>query len=196
MKFIYFIKASLTEKLRNWQNENGQLTREFCHNLLLQLKRKHLDPVLQQLQGGNGSELSFDDIIGVYYDVKADYDKQAVGAKDAIAATLFDFQEVCWAVITHKKIDKDLLLFQRRSKTFAMTLSQFKKKTLEFNPAAAHCLGSCLYIQLILFLPDSVTISLRVISYFLPSLTYFLFPFKRTYMCTFDCFFYSIIIAK
>ena len=105
MTFIYFTQVSLTKKLKTWLTKNGQITRELCHNLLLQLKQKHLDPVLHQLQGSNGSELSFDDILGVYYRVKADYDKQAVGAKDIIAATLFDFNKVRWAVITHKKRD-------------------------------------------------------------------------------------------
>ena len=60
----------------------------------MQLKRKHLDPVLQQLQGRNGSKLSFDDIIGVYHLIKEDYEARAVGAKDAIAAAFFDFHHV------------------------------------------------------------------------------------------------------
>lgn len=68
----------------------------------MQLKRKHLDPVLQQLQGRDGSKLSFDDIIGVYHLIKDDYDARAVGAKDAIAAAFFDFHPVrnCYCFAT------------------------------------------------------------------------------------------------
>ena len=60
----------------------------------MQLKRKHLDPVLKQLQGRDGSKLSFGDIIGVYHLIKEDYEARAVGAKDAIAAAFFDFHHV------------------------------------------------------------------------------------------------------
>lgn len=84
----------MSKHLNQWQNENAQLTKQSCERLLLHLKRKHLDPVLQQLQGRDGSKLSFDDIIGVYHLIKDDYDARAVGAKDAIAAAFFDFHPV------------------------------------------------------------------------------------------------------
>ena len=80
--------------MNQWQTENARMTKQCCQDLLLQLKWKHLDPVLQQLQGRDGSKLSFDDIIGVYYLIKQDYDARAVGAKDAIAAAFFDFHPV------------------------------------------------------------------------------------------------------
>jgi len=84
----------MSKRLNQWQTENAQVTKQSCERLLLQLKRKHLDPVLQQLQGRDGSKLSFDDIIGVYYLIKVDYEAHAVGAKDAIAAAFFDFHPV------------------------------------------------------------------------------------------------------
>ena len=84
----------MNKHLNHWQNENIQKTRKFCEDLLVQLKRKHLDPVLQKLQGRDGSKLSFDDIIGVYHLIKEDYEARAVGAKDAIAAAFFDFHPV------------------------------------------------------------------------------------------------------
>lgn len=84
----------MNKRLNQWQIENTQLTRKGCQDLLVQLKRKHLDPVLQQLQGRDGSKLSFDDIIGVYHLIKNDYDARAFGAKDAIAAAFFDFHPV------------------------------------------------------------------------------------------------------
>jgi len=84
----------MSKQLNQWQTKNAQLTKQTCKRLLLELKRKHLDPVLQQLQGRDGSKLSFDDVIGVYHHIKEDYDARAVGARDAIAAAFFDFHPV------------------------------------------------------------------------------------------------------
>lgn len=84
----------MNKSLNQWQTENATQTKQRCEDLLSQLKRKHLDPVLQKLQGRDGSKLSFDDIIGVYHLIKKDYDARAVGAKDAIAAAFFDFHPV------------------------------------------------------------------------------------------------------
>ena len=89
-----FIQQSLIQKLTEWQTENTRLTKELCNDLLTKLKRQRLDPILRQLQGHGGSNLSFDDIIGVYHRIKDDYEGQAVGAKDVIAAAFFDFQPV------------------------------------------------------------------------------------------------------
>ena len=89
-----FFQQSVIQKLTEWQTENTRLTKERCNDLLSKLKRQHLDPILHQLQGHGGSNLSFDDIIGVYHRIKDDYEGQAVGAKDVIAATFFDFQPV------------------------------------------------------------------------------------------------------
>ena len=91
---IFSIQTELNKQLNQWQTDNAKLTKQFCDDLLLQLKRKHMDPVLQQLRGSDGSKLSFDDIIGAYQLIKEDYDARAVGAKDAIAAAFFDFHPV------------------------------------------------------------------------------------------------------
>ena len=93
----FFIQQSLIQKLTEWQTENTRLTKELGNNLLSKLKRQHLGPILHQLQGHGGSNLSFDeiiDIIGVYHRIKDDYEGQAVGAKDVIAAAFFDIQPV------------------------------------------------------------------------------------------------------
>ena len=74
-----FIQQSLIQKLTEWQTENTRLTKELGYDLLSKLKRQHLDPILRQLQGNGGSNLSFDDIIGVYHRIKDDYEGQAVG---------------------------------------------------------------------------------------------------------------------
>ena len=89
-----FIQQSLIQKLAEWQTENTRLTKELCNNLLSKLKRQHLGPILHRLQRQGGSCLSFDDIIGVYHRIKDDYEEQAVGAKDVIAAAFFDFHPV------------------------------------------------------------------------------------------------------
>ena len=89
-----FFQQSVIQKLTEWQTKNTRLTKELCNDLLSKLKRQHLDPILHQLQGHGGSNLSFDDIIGVYHRIKDDYEGQAVGAKDVIAAAFFDFQPV------------------------------------------------------------------------------------------------------
>ena len=89
---LFLIQQSLIQKLTEWQTENTRLTKELCKDLLPKSKRQHLDLILHhlQLQGHGGSNLSFDDVIGVYHHIKADYyEGQAVGAKDVIAAALF-----------------------------------------------------------------------------------------------------------
>ena len=84
----------MTEKFNLWQTKNEKLTRELCNDLLIQLKQTHLDPVLQQLQRKDGAKMSFEDIIGKYNQIKEDYDKTAIGAKDVIAAVFFEFHPV------------------------------------------------------------------------------------------------------
>ena len=73
------------------------MTRELCRDLLGQLKKRHLDPVLQQLQGEPEAKLSVDDIIGAYGRFKADYDNNEIrGAKHVIAAVFSEFHEVSY----------------------------------------------------------------------------------------------------
>ncbi|KAJ7380878.1 hypothetical protein OS493_004461 [Desmophyllum pertusum] len=90
--YLKKLKEFLSQKLHSWQVKNAKLTREFCNDLLIQLKQTHLDPVLQQLQSRKeGAKLSFEDIIGGYNRIKDDYNKSAIGAKDVIAAVFFEF---------------------------------------------------------------------------------------------------------
>ena len=84
----------MSDKLNSWQTRNAKLTREFCNDLLGQLKQRHLDPVLSQLRGKEGAKLSFEDIIGGYNRIKEDYEDSAIGAKDVIAAVFFEFHPV------------------------------------------------------------------------------------------------------
>ena len=57
----FFIQQSLIQKLTECQTWNTRLTKELCNNLLSKFKLQHLGPILQQLQGHGGSNLSFDD---------------------------------------------------------------------------------------------------------------------------------------
>ena len=84
----------MDEKVHHWQKENETWTRQDCNVLLVQLKKRHLDPVLQQLKGREGAKVTFQDIVDGYSKIKDDYEKLAKGAKDTIAATFFEFHPV------------------------------------------------------------------------------------------------------
>ena len=84
----------MEKKLASWLADNEVKTRQFCKDLLDQLKRLHLDPVFQQLQGRGAAKVSFDDVIDGYTRIKDSYYKSAKGAKDAIAAVFFEFHPV------------------------------------------------------------------------------------------------------
>jgi len=85
------LKESVVSKLKSWLTDNETKTRQSCKDLLEQLKRTHLDPVLQQLRGKEAAKVSFDDVIDGYTRIKDDYYKSAKGAKDVIAAVFFEF---------------------------------------------------------------------------------------------------------
>ena len=70
------------------------MTREFCNSLLHELKEKHLDPVLQRLQGKEAAKISFDEVISGYNQMQEDYENSAIGAKDVIAAVFAEFHPV------------------------------------------------------------------------------------------------------
>lgn len=84
----------MLSKLKSWLTDNETQTRRSCKDLLGQLKRTHLDPVLQQLKGKEAAKVSFDDVIDGYTRIKDDYHKSAKGAKDVIAAVFFEFHPV------------------------------------------------------------------------------------------------------
>ena len=80
--------------LNDWHTENERQTRQFCKDLLQQLKTQHLDPVFQRLQVKGGAQMSFDDITGAYLRIKDIYEKKAKGAKDVITSVFYDFHPV------------------------------------------------------------------------------------------------------
>ena len=92
IRFLH--QTSCDEALQSWLRENESLTRQACDALLKELKKEHLDPVLDRLLGQGGAEVSFDDIIQGYERIKQSFDARAPGAKDVCAAMFYEFHPV------------------------------------------------------------------------------------------------------
>ena len=92
--FFFFSQSFADREYVTWQTENDQFTREACDALLKQLKKKHSDPILDQLQGKEGAKVLFDDIVAGYKNVKQDYKARVTGAKQVCAAVSFEFHPV------------------------------------------------------------------------------------------------------
>lgn len=81
--------------LTRWHEKNKQRTKEDCRDLLPDLKRKHLDPILQQLTGPMCASVSFDQLQDSFLAIESDFKKLSRGAKDVCAHEFFNFQQVC-----------------------------------------------------------------------------------------------------
>ena len=86
--------------LNSWQEENTRLTKESCHQLLIALKQQHLDPVLTQLRGKDGAQVSFAQIMACYTAIEQGFKAEAKGAEDVCAQVFFEFHPV-----SNKQID-------------------------------------------------------------------------------------------
>lgn len=82
------------EELRSWLLANEGLTRKDCDALLKDLKKEHLDPVLERLYRQGKAEVSFHDIIQGYERIKQGYEARATGAEDVCATIFFEFHLV------------------------------------------------------------------------------------------------------
>lgn len=81
--------------LNSWQERNARLTKESCHQLLVGLKHRHLDPVLTELRGKDGAKVSFAEIMACYSSIELGYKEQAKGAAEDVCAQVFlDFHPV------------------------------------------------------------------------------------------------------
>ena len=87
-------KAAFDKRLASWKNENDKLTRDAWTSLLKRLKQEHLDPILEKLHGGEGAQVSFEDIIQGYNRREQDFKVRAIGANDVSAAVFFEFNQV------------------------------------------------------------------------------------------------------
>ena len=107
ISFFFIISQSFADReYATWQTENDQFTREACDALLKQLKKQHLDPILDQLHGKEGAKVMFDDIVAGYKKIEQDYKARATGAKQVCAAVFFEFYPV-----------NRVLLFQTKNET-------------------------------------------------------------------------------
>ena len=84
----------MEKNLKRWQEENNRRTEEDCQILLHDLKRKHLDPILQRLTGPMGASISFDQIEDSFLAIESVFKKLSRGAKDVCAQEFFKFQPV------------------------------------------------------------------------------------------------------
>ena len=90
----HFIQKELIQTLSEWQTKNAQLTKELCNKLLSELRRKHLHPLLQQLQGYRDTNFCLQDIKRAYHCIKTNYYRKAYGEKEVIAEAFLKFQTV------------------------------------------------------------------------------------------------------
>ena len=59
-----------------------------------QINTRCLDPILEKLHGGEGAQVSFEDIIQGYNRLEQDFKVRAIGANDVSAAVFFEFNQV------------------------------------------------------------------------------------------------------
>ena len=101
--FFLFPSRLLTESM---SRETVQFTREACDALLRQLKKQHLDPILDRLQGKEGAKVMFDDIVAGYKRIEQDYKARATGAKQVCVAVFFEFHPVNRLLLGIKNSDQ------------------------------------------------------------------------------------------
>ncbi|CAH3045124.1 unnamed protein product [Porites lobata] len=90
-KYLHELTDYMENGLNNWQKENARLTKESCNQLLVGLKRQHLDPVLTQLRGKDGAKVSFAEIMACYSAIEQGFKLEAKGAEDVCAQVFFEF---------------------------------------------------------------------------------------------------------
>ena len=91
---MYFIQATTTNLHKRWMEKNKQVTKDACEQLLIQLKKDILDPVLSQLTSAQASSLTFKDITKAYNLIESKYKKLARGAEDVRACVFANVQPV------------------------------------------------------------------------------------------------------
>ena len=62
--------------------------------MIKDLKKKHLAPIFQKLTEEEVHNLSFQDVVGAYDELKNEYKARAVGAKDIIAEVFSELHSV------------------------------------------------------------------------------------------------------
>ena len=80
--------------LNNLKKENTRLTKENCQNLLVKLKRQHLDPIVTQLTGNDGAKVSWAQIDSSYSAIEKGFEVEAKGDEDICAQFCFEILHV------------------------------------------------------------------------------------------------------
>lgn len=84
------MQVFIDETFNWWRGENSRQTEEKCKSLIEELQKQYLDPIFQKLTGEEAHNLSFLDVIKAYDDLKDEYVRRAVGAKDIIAEVFLE----------------------------------------------------------------------------------------------------------
>lgn len=92
MRFVH--QTSCDGNLQSWLRENEALSRQACDALLKNLKKEHLDSLIDRPLEQGGAEVSFVDIIQGCDRITQDFEARATGAKDVRATMFFEFHPV------------------------------------------------------------------------------------------------------
>lgn len=84
------MQVFIDETFNCWRGENARQTKEKCKSLIEELQKQYLDSIFQKLTGEEAHNLSFLDVIKAYDDLKDEYVRRAVGAKDIIAEVFLE----------------------------------------------------------------------------------------------------------
>lgn len=80
--------------MSKWIQQNIRETEACCVQLLKELKKSILDPVLKRLRGPEGSKMQFSDVVSAYNQIQDSYTAKARGAKDVQATVFMNFHPV------------------------------------------------------------------------------------------------------
>ncbi|XP_067052778.1 guanylate-binding protein 6-like, partial [Acropora muricata] len=140
-KYRRRMMTSCNEALQSWLLENETSTRQACDALLKDLKKEYLDPVLDQLLGQGGAEVSFDDIIQGYERIKQGFDTRATGAKDVCAAMFFDFHPILMKEMQRNlKLLTELKGFDKRKSQEIAARAYQKRENMKLQEQQAQLL--------------------------------------------------------
>ncbi|KAJ7380911.1 hypothetical protein OS493_004495 [Desmophyllum pertusum] len=129
----------IDEKISFWRGKNASLTQKFCEDLLVKLKREHLDPVLERVRGSDGAKVKYVDIMNGWSKIKNDFNSKAVGSKDVRAEVFFKFnQHLQEEVMKYEKFSEKMQDYDENlsKEKIARAYQEKEKRKLEENLAA------------------------------------------------------------
>ncbi|KXJ09693.1 guanylate-binding protein 6 [Exaiptasia diaphana] len=90
-KYLKELEDRTESILSSWLERNSRETETFCTQLIKELKRTILDPVLARLHSQEGSKMQRSDIVDAYHEVEQKYSSNARGAKDVKTSVFMNF---------------------------------------------------------------------------------------------------------